>query len=79
MYSEIIKLIEAEQVKKRNILLDRCSKGVEEAIKSMDNISAALFVKTLFDTTLSQSVAIVNAVKFGKSIYDAYTGSIDNH
>lgn len=72
MYTEIITFIEAEQLKKRNILLDRCSKGVEAAIKSMDKLEATVFVKTLFDTRLVESTKIVDSVKAGLSIYDAY-------
>lgn len=73
MYAEITNFIQIEQGKKLNILLDRCSKGVEAAIKSMGKLEATVFVKTLFDTRLVESTKIVDSVKAGISIYDAYS------
>ncbi len=70
--SSIIEFIEAEQVKKRNILFNTCSNGVEAAIIAMTKLNAVIFVKTLFDTRLVESTKIVDSVKEGLSIYDAY-------
>jgi hypothetical protein len=74
MYAELIKNIESEKVKRNNILSDpnRCGKGTEAAIKALSSLDATVFVKTLFDTSLVVSKAIVDAVKAGLSIYDAY-------
>ncbi len=70
--SSIIEFIEKEQVIKRNILLSTCSNGVETAIIAMPKLNAVIFVKTLFDTRLVESTKIVDSVKAGVSIYDAY-------
>lgn len=70
--SSIIKFIQEEQVRKRNTLMTSCKEGTEAAIKAMSTINATLFVKTLFDTSLVDSKAIVDEVKAGSSIYDAY-------
>jgi hypothetical protein len=72
MYSEIIKTIESEKVRRNNIFLDRCAIGIEAAINAMSPLDATIFIKNLLDLNLVPSKAIVDDVKSGMPLYTAY-------
>lgn len=72
MYAEIIKTVEESRVKRNHIFLDKCAAGTEAAIRELDVLKATIFVKNLFDLPLVFSKNIVDNVKKGVNIYDAY-------